>query len=275
MAKFALLVGINDYKKVNDLNGCINDVTNVRNILKTYFGFNNNDIRVLVDNRATKTSITHRLKWMVGKAKAGDFLVFHFSGHGSQILDRHNDELNDHKDELICPYDMDWDGTFIIDDDLNKIFKALKEGVHLEVLLDSCHSGTGTRDLIQPKNPGNCEFPTLYRYLPPPPDIICRSEGEDYNLKPTNKFKIIKNDKMNHILWAGCKDIQTSADAYIIGSYNGAFSYYFCKHVRDAGGNITRSELIKRINNSLSYNQYTQTPQLECENKLKSGKVFG
>ncbi len=33
MAKKALLVGINDYKQINDLNGCVNDVTNVRDDL--------------------------------------------------------------------------------------------------------------------------------------------------------------------------------------------------------------------------------------------------
>ena len=33
MAKKALLVGVNDYKQINDLSGCINDVTNIRDVL--------------------------------------------------------------------------------------------------------------------------------------------------------------------------------------------------------------------------------------------------
>ena len=48
MAKKALLVGINDYQRINDLSGCINDVTNVRDVLLKYFGFTVPDIRVLV-----------------------------------------------------------------------------------------------------------------------------------------------------------------------------------------------------------------------------------
>ncbi|MHC4521037.1 MAG: caspase family protein, partial [Planctomycetota bacterium] len=120
MARKALLVGVNDYKGISDLRGCINDVTNMRSILKTYLGFTNRDIRVLVDRRATKNNIIRRLEWMVARAKAGDFLVFHFSGHGSQIRDRGaRDELEDGMDELICPYDMDWDDGFITDDHLN------------------------------------------------------------------------------------------------------------------------------------------------------------
>ena len=92
MANKALLVGINDYKGISDLRGCLNDVTNMRNILKTYLGFTNKDIRVLADSRATKENIVTRLNTMVAQAKPGDFLVFHFSGHGSQIPDRNNDE---------------------------------------------------------------------------------------------------------------------------------------------------------------------------------------
>ncbi|MDA2918884.1 caspase family protein [Desulfobacterota bacterium AH_259_B03_O07] len=80
MAQRALLVGINDYKGISDLRGCLNDVTNMRNILKTYLGFTNKDIRVLVDDRATKENILYRLKWMVKKAKPGDSLYFTFRG---------------------------------------------------------------------------------------------------------------------------------------------------------------------------------------------------
>ena len=125
MAKRALLVGVNDYQGISDLRGCINDVTNMRNILKTYLGFKNEDIRVLVDRRASKANILHRLRLMVDEAKAGDFLVFHFSGHGSQIRDRDGDELRDQMDELICPWDMNWDNGFITDDMLYEIFSQL------------------------------------------------------------------------------------------------------------------------------------------------------
>src|SRR5688572_21512231 len=176
MARKALLVGINDYQGISDLRGCINDVTNMRNILKTFLGFQNNDIRLLIDARATKANIVTRLNWLVRGAKAGDYLVFHFSGHGSQIRDRDGDELSDRMDELLCPYDMNWEGNYITDDDLRDIFKRLPQGVLLEVFLDSCHSGTGLRlldDLGRPSHLGpefQVEQYRASRYLPPPPD---------------------------------------------------------------------------------------------------------
>jgi metacaspase-1 len=275
MKKHALLVGINDYKSINDLQGCINDVTNVRNILKNYFGYTNNDIRVLIDERATKKNILYRLENMVKKSKAGDSLIFHFSGHGSQIRDRDNDELNDHMDELICPYNMNWDDGYITDDMLREILDKLPKGVKMEIILDSCHSGTGTRDMIlDPPSGSGPKVLFKNRLLRPPVDIECRVQGEEDLLKPARSFRTDEGIILNHVLWAGCKDNQTSADAYIDGRYNGAFSYYFCKHIRESRGNITRAELHSRISDSLNHNNYGQSPQLECNDRLKTGKIF-
>jgi hypothetical protein len=110
MARKALLVGINDYQSVSDLRGCVNDVLDMHFTLRSLFGFETPEIRVLTDSRATKDYIVQRLKWLVDGAQAGDFLVFHFSGHGSQIRDRDHDELEDQLDELICPYNRDMAG---------------------------------------------------------------------------------------------------------------------------------------------------------------------
>ncbi|HQJ40370.1 MAG TPA: caspase family protein, partial [Exilispira sp.] len=121
--KKALLVGINKYKIPGcDLNGCVNDVTNLRDILLKYFGFEVSDIRVLTDERATKKSILDGLSYLTKSAKKDDILVFQFSGHGSQIVDKNGDELKDNLDEILCPYDMDWEGTYIVDDELNNLF---------------------------------------------------------------------------------------------------------------------------------------------------------
>jgi metacaspase-1 len=275
MKKMALLVGINDYKGINDLQGCINDVTNVRSVLKTFFGYTNNDIRVLTNSRATKENILQRLSKMVKSAENGDSLIFHYSGHGSQIRDRDGDELKDHMDEIICPYDMNWDDGFITDDMLREILSKLKPGVKLEILLDSCHSGTGTRDIIPGIMTGSGSLnPDKSRFLSPPVDIECRHQGDEDKLKPVKSFRTDKEIILNHILWAGCKDNQTSADAFIDGNYNGAFSYYFCKHVRESGGNISRTDLYTRVRNSLKYNRYSQVPQLECKETHRKGIIF-
>jgi len=275
MARKALLVGINDYKGINDLKGCINDVTNMRNVLKTHLGFQNTDIRMLVDARASKANILTRLNWLVRGAKAGDYLVFHYSGHGSQIRDRDGDELSDQLDELICPWDMNWDNGYITDDDLNNIFKRLPQGVLLEVFLDSCHSGTGLRDaeLGRPAALGP-EHQTRARFLPPPVDILARVEGEEDDLNAPRRFCDSAKESIHHILWAGCQDNQTSADAFIGGSYNGAFTYNFCKVMRESGGTVSRDELLRRVRQTLRHNGYSQNPQLECEATVRTSRAF-
>ncbi len=275
MKKQALLVGINDYEGVNDLQGCINDVTNVRSVLKTFFGFGNSEIRVLTDSRATKNNIITRLDRMVKTAVSGDYLIFHFSGHGSQIRDRDGDELADHMDELICPYDMNWDDGFISDDSLSEILQQLKKGVKMEIILDSCHSGTGTRDIpIFTLDSEISADRRKHRYLRPPVDIECRFLGDEEILKPAKSFRTDREITLNHVLWAGCKDNQTSEDAFIDGHFNGAFSYYFCKHIRESEGNISRAELFTRVKNSLKFNDFSQVPQLECKASLRQENIF-
>jgi len=100
MTDKALLVGINAYPGA-PLAGCVNDVTDMAAYLTKEAKFDPAGIRLLVDARATKAEIETRLKWLVKDAKPGDRLVFHYSGHGTQVADRTGDEI-DGLDEVIC-----------------------------------------------------------------------------------------------------------------------------------------------------------------------------
>jgi hypothetical protein len=257
--KRALLVGINNYKKVNDLNGCINDVTNIRSILKTYYDYTNSGIRVLIDNRAGRDEILMRLKAIISESKSGDEVFFSFSGHGSQVRDRNGDELKDRLDEIICCWNMDWDKkTYIIDDELGSIINGVKSGVKISVLLDCCFSGTGIKSVEN----------VTYRYNLPPLDILCRHEGEEHLLIPKVPLrKIIKQNIKKKgseiVFWAGCAEGQYAADAYIKKDYNGAFTYYWCKTIRDSNAKLSDAQLISRVRSSLKYGGFNQTPQLE------------
>ena len=278
MARKALLVGINDYPGTqNDLQGCVNDITNLYDILVKYFSFLPEDIVILSNSRARKAAIIDAVKSLVAGAKDGDVLVFHYSGHGSQVRDAEGDELEDGKDEVLCPYDFDWNGGFIKDDDLASLISGLKRGVRMEIVLDSCHSGTGTREIILDRrllrdrplpaamdpadlwNSGHCIRP---RFLAPPPDLDLRADeifGPRLRLR-----KIAQADPMNHVLWAACRSDQFSADAEIGGKPCGAFTYYFCRHLRDVQGNVHRDQLLKLVRASLKHEGFSQVPQLEC-----------
>ncbi len=138
MSKKAVIIGINYKDTENALNGCINDAKNYKEHLKNF------EIKLMTDEseiKPTKRNIEDSIKWLVENNKFGDCLFFIYSGHGSQIKDKNNDE-SDGKDEVIIPIDIDKNG-FISDDYLfeNMVSKIVK-GCNLTVITDCCHSGT-------------------------------------------------------------------------------------------------------------------------------------
>ena len=149
--KKALLVGINRYPDPgNELKGCVNDVRQMAETLKSRYGFpGDGNMRILTDARATTKAILDGLAWLTAGASPGDSLVFHYSGHGSQVPDRNGDETTDRLDEILCPYDLDWDHP-LTDDDLAAACAGVPQGALLTVILDCCHSGTGLRDFVRP-----------------------------------------------------------------------------------------------------------------------------
>jgi metacaspase-1 len=93
----------------------------------------------------TRANLMRALRWLVDGASAGDSLVFHFSGHGVQKLDRDGDEADGY-DEALCPVDFEdprGGGGVILDDEINAtIVRPLGKGVKLHAIVDTCHSGT-------------------------------------------------------------------------------------------------------------------------------------
>ena len=83
--KLALLIGINQYRGAT-LQGCLTDVDLQRELLIHRFGFQPSDILTLTDQQATRSQIeTAFVEHLVTPSKAGDVIVFHFSGHGSLL----------------------------------------------------------------------------------------------------------------------------------------------------------------------------------------------
>jgi hypothetical protein len=274
MNKRALIIGINDYRDIDRLRGCVNDTTNLRLILEEFAGFDGDQIRLLVDSRATKRAIEQRLQWLVEGAQPGDLLVLHFSGHGSQIRDRdEQDELADGLDEILCPWDMDWDETFINDDDLRSVL-SVPDGVVLEVILDCCNSGEGSVEVGMPRparaGDGELELDRTPRFAQPPVDVVSRHAGANLGQR-----KLLEQRAPKRLaLWSACADFQTAADARIDGIANGAFTFYFCKHLRDAQGDLSRAELLEQVKSSLARAGYTQVPELAAPADFLSARPF-
>jgi hypothetical protein len=267
----ALCIGVNQYQHLPDatLHGCVNDVKNMESILTKFMGFAAADIVELTDDQATKINIMNNLKEMVDGAKAGkyNYLVFSMSSHGTQVPDISGDEP-DRADEAFCPTDLiqkgsQWDPDHVIvDDELHDLFVQIPKTVMLECFLDTCHSGTGVRaiDLLLDRKP---------RYLPPPSlEAFLKVDGKrSHSLSKS----LLESSYSSPILWAACRSDQTSADAKINETWNGAFTYHLCYEMNKSQNKLSRKELLTKIRADLVKGHYGQTPQLELD-ATKRGK---
>lgn len=279
--KKALLVGINRYPDPNnELKGCVNDVRQMAETLKGRYGFaGDGNTRILTDAHATTKAILDGLAWLSAGASPGDSLVFHYSGHGSQVSDRNGDETSDGLDEILCPYDLDWDRP-LTDDDLAAACADVPRGALLTVILDCCHSGTGLRDFARPCGIPLADVPHRSRFLPPPdthkdgihgrgPGMAnCRGRHGSPGIHRLGRRFGVSVTKTNAVLIAACRDDQTSADAFIDGAYHGAHTYYLCRALGNGTRDLTYRALVSAAGIALSRSGFDQVPQLEGPAKL-------
>src|SRR5262249_31020485 len=142
----ALLVGINEYPDAaNRLEGCVNDVFLMSAALQES-GFTPEDIRVVLDDRATAAGILERLHWLLDGVNAGDQRFFYYSGHGAQLPVYGPDGKIERIDACLVPYDFNWTRqTAITDDVFVDLYSQLPYESRFMIVLDSCYSGGMTR----------------------------------------------------------------------------------------------------------------------------------
>jgi hypothetical protein len=270
MAKKALCVGINDYPyDGSDLNGCVNDAKAWAELLTGHYGFPQADVKLLLDNQATKANVMAGLNALLAGAKSGDVLVFTNSSHGTYVTDTSGDEAM--YDEAMCPYDCA--ESLIVDDELRELFSGLGKGVRLTVISDSCHSGTVTRVAVAEIIPGlRTPDDRRARFLSP----ALRGEKvleNPWRAKPKAKEKYPES-KMKDLLLSGCTDKEYSYDAMIGGKYHGAMTYFALKTIAEADYEITYAQLHSRLQYQLDDAGYPQHPQLEGRTENKRGQLF-
>jgi uncharacterized caspase-like protein len=154
---WALLIGINEYQEqsIDSLQGCVNDVQALKTFLINQLNVPQEQICVLMNSEATRESILETFQTFLidnPAIKRGDQILFHYSGHGSQMRCPRGWNVSGYVEALV-PYDG-WmkDVYNIPDKTLGALLDRLAaaKGDHITVMLDSCHSGSGTRDIIAP-----------------------------------------------------------------------------------------------------------------------------
>lgn len=211
--KKAVICGISYKYSRYELKGCINDAKCMKFLLINRFNFPESEILMLTEEEhdpyriPTANNIRMAMAWLVAGCRAGDSLVFHFSGHGAQQRNYTGEEA-DGFDETLCPLDFETNGM-IVDDEINDtLVKPLPPGVKLHAIIDACHSGTAL-DL-----PFLCRMDRSGQYV-----------WEDHRPR-TGRWKGTSGGEA--ISFSGCDDDQTSADTSALSKVTSTGAMTFC-----------------------------------------------
>lgn len=275
MTKKAFVIGINYVGTRSELSGCVRDALRIIAVLKSHYGYKAENIRFLADNldknvdakslsqanqpcygKPTRVNIIEGMKWLAAGAAEGDTLYIHYSGHGTWMRDTNGDE-RDGRDEALCPLDCETAGM-LVDDDIRKILvEPLPKGCKLRGVLDCCHSGTAM------------DLPELVRM---------RGDSErDVALERTGERVVAASVA----IFSGCRDSQTSADAWFGGQAMGAMTYGFTKALKrwhdiydGDEEEPTFKKLLSLSRKFMRQNNFTQVPQLNTSQAFDMNMRF-
>lgn len=265
--KLALLIGINTYQE-SPLNGCVTDVYLQQQLLIHRFGFNPKDILIVTDAQATRQGIlTAFEEHLIKQAKSGDVVVYHYSGHGSQVRDTDCD-VSDCLNSTFIPVDSSLSNASggsgvpdIMGHTLFLLMDALKTE-NVTVVLDSCHSGGGTR--------GNLRIRSRNSATPPK---ITNAE-QNYQQKwlsllnlSAETFKQRRRAGVaKGVVIAATKRNQLAADAPFEDFFAGAFTYLMTQYLWQQTGNESFARVMPNVARSTTRLSFTkQEPLIESK----------
>lgn len=263
--KLALLVGINNYPNSNrfsNLPGCVNDVDLQEKLLTYRFGFNPNDILKLTtdestDKQPTRSNILKAFEeHLIKQAKPGDVVVFHFSGHGSRVPepDPIQQCVKGEFNSTLVPSDDIKNG--VAQDIMGRTLFLLISALNTEnvtVILDSCHSGGGTRgNFIIRSLPGD--------NLKISPEEIAYQKGwmGKLQISPEELAKRRCAGVAKGVVLASAQADEDALDVNFGGFNAGAFTYLLTQYLWQATDNV--NNVISNINSGMKQLRYTQIP---------------
>ena len=167
--QYALLVGVWDYENPNlQLEAPPNDLKLMEAVLSAH-GVTQGQMHILTN--PNKAQIQRKFRELSRRLTPADSLLFYFSGHGTQIIDKlgtfPGDEAKgrypDRNDEALLPVDADLASprTYLLDDELNILLQELPTR-NVSCIIDTCYSGDILREirLGRPKGTPVTDTPT-------------------------------------------------------------------------------------------------------------------
>lgn len=244
--KLALLVGINAYAD-QPLQGCVTDVNLQQQLLISRFGFNPKDILIITDQKATRQGIlTAFEEHLIKQAKPGDVVVFHFSGHGSRVKDPDRDRPDGLNSTFVpVDYAQTTENGRVQDIMGHTLFLLMSaiQTENLTVVLDSCHSGGGTRGnlRVRSRTSGEDLQPVLSEIE------YQRQWLSKLNLSPQDFIEKRRTGIAKGVVIASAQRNQLAADAPFSDFFAGAFTYVMTQYLWQQTKGESLSSMIPNV----------------------------
>lgn len=271
---YALLVGIDAYPApVNQLQGCLNDIANAHDYLVENVAAADLAIETLKDGDASRPNVIAQFRSFLGKAGPDDIAYFHYCGHGARAhaAPEFAAFAADGMDEgLVCFDSRVGDGLDLADKELAVLIAGLEAtGPRVTVMLDCCHSGSGTRDVGGPV--------MLVRTTDTAPSKRSLDSYIDgYYADQLKKTGVFGEPVGRHILLAACDRSQTAKEA---PDHRGVFTTVVMDLLRKAGCAISYADLFVRARAAArakvaELNASPQDPQFDSYRGFDAGGGF-
>lgn len=261
---FALLIGITEYLHAPPLEGCLHDVAQARAFLDE-LGVPVGHVRTLTNGDATRDGIIDAIRCHLidnDGIGAGDEVLLMFSGHGAQMVDPLGRSPSGYIESLVA-HDSGPGGAFGIPDVTvgALLAQVARRGAGVTVVLDCCHSGSGTRT----GRPGRARL-----VMPDPRPVPRDLDGEIRAAAPP------LGEVEPYTLLAACRDrelaVEHIEDVDGVGVARGLFSWCLFRALAEAPPGVSYAELMERVGRRVTAVERTQHPQ--CEGQ-RERQVFG
>ncbi|KAF2674834.1 peptidase C14 [Microthyrium microscopicum] len=308
----ALLIGINYVGTKNELRGCHSDARNVLNFLQRW-GYDPSDCVLLSDEPNVQPgsrswpsgqNILRAMDWLV-RGSEGQSLFFHYSGHGGQVQDS---DGSGGLTDTICPVDFQENGQMDSDTLHRHLVSPLPQGASLHAIFDCCHSGTvmelpytyrtdadGNVNLVDNIKQGIQLAESAAHLMQGGFSMNSVRDAEQLFAGARSFWKGLQHmggegggeEGLAHgehgqeyygevkqvIMYSGCRDDQTSADASIAGAATGAMSWAFLQVMAQFNGQQSYVEILQNTRGMLQQ-KYSQVPQLSCGEQMDLNRPF-
>ncbi len=275
---YALLVGINEYDKrsrVPWLKGCVNDVSGMQAYLEGRVSQKDFELKLkmLTDSRATRQGIIDGFRQHLALAGKDDVVLFYYAGHGAQAIapEPFWPVSPDRMMETLVCYDsriddQHWD---LADKELAQLISEVdSHEPHIAVLLDCCHSGSGTREgEVSEVATRRAEIDKRLRPLESfivSADAAQALVGESVGTRSLSPMAIKLPPTGRHVVLAACQNIEEAKEYHGGGKARGAFSYFLQDSLNKANGQLSYRDLFKRTNALIRSGVMAQSPQMDA-----------